>query len=216
LYSGRCFATTPATPQAAAAPWDEQLASLLAALIPPQGSLNWKGLEKAAAVRWRPLPPREISEPPWDDGNQHSREGEVDLSGRVLYLTATGTSTDVLYLYVNDRTTRPTGAMCSTRCRGRATRYNSHAAARSISFRRRLGIASPVPPHLRLWSSRAFAAIQRRARRRRKVTRSRSAAHCHHLRTVQSTPSEEAVLDGKHTRYAKGDRRRFKSRECDA
>ncbi len=105
LYTDRCAPGAAAT-QARAA-WDEQLASLLAALIPPQGSaaLDWKALDRVTAVRWQPLPPRESRQPPFDDGNQHYRPGELDLGGRVLQVNATGTRTNVLNVYLQDQAT---------------------------------------------------------------------------------------------------------------
>jgi hypothetical protein len=105
LYTDRCAPGAAAT-QARAA-WDEQLASLLASLIPPQGAaaVDWKGLEKATAIRWQPLPPRESKQPPFDDGSQHYRPGEIDLGGRVLQVSATGTRTNVLNVYLQDQAT---------------------------------------------------------------------------------------------------------------
>ena len=105
LYTDRCAAGATATQPAAAAEWDEQLASLLAALIPPQGAaaVAWNALEKATPVRWTPLPPQEISRPYWEDGNHHYREGTTDLGGRVLQVTATGTQDSVLNIYFQDQ-----------------------------------------------------------------------------------------------------------------
>jgi hypothetical protein len=107
LYTDRCAAGAAASQSRPAAAWDEQLASLLAALIPPQGAsaVEWKALDKVAAVRWQPLPPRESKQPPFDDGNRHYRPGELDLGGRVLHVNATGTRTNVLNVYLQDQTT---------------------------------------------------------------------------------------------------------------
>jgi hypothetical protein len=105
LYTDRCTPGAAAT-QARAA-WDEQLATLLAALIPPQGAaaVDWKALDKVTAVRWQPLPPRESTQPPFDDGSQHYRPGELDLGGRVLQVNATGTRANVLNVYLQDQAT---------------------------------------------------------------------------------------------------------------
>lgn len=106
LYTDRCgpgaAAATRAAPPAA---WDEQLASLFAALIPAQGAaaVDWKALEKVTAIRWQALPPKEIAQPPWDDGSRHYRPGELDIGGRVLRVTATGTRTNVLNVYLEDQ-----------------------------------------------------------------------------------------------------------------
>jgi hypothetical protein len=106
LYTDRCASGATAAQPAAAAEWDEQLASLLAALIPPRGAaLDWKALERVTAVRWQPLPPREVSQPPWEDGHRHYRAGQTDLGGRVLHVTATGTQDSVLNIYFEDQAT---------------------------------------------------------------------------------------------------------------
>jgi hypothetical protein len=108
LYTDQCVAGTTVAPPAPAAAWDEQLASLLAALIPPQGAaaVAWDALEKATPVRWTPLPPKVIRQPSWEDGNHHYREGSTDLGGRVLQVTATGTQDSVLNIYVQDQATQ--------------------------------------------------------------------------------------------------------------
>jgi len=108
LYTDSCTPGTSAARPAPAAEWDEKLASLLAALIPQQGatSVAWGALERATAVRWMPLPPREAGEPPMPDGNRHYRVGETDLGGRVLGVTATGTRDSVYHIYFADQATQ--------------------------------------------------------------------------------------------------------------
>jgi hypothetical protein len=108
LYTDRCAAGAPAVQPAAAAEWDEQLASLLAALIPPRGAAaaDWKVLEEVTAVRWEALPPRATNQPPWHDGMRYYRAGQIDLGGRVLHVTATGTRTSVLNVYFEDQATQ--------------------------------------------------------------------------------------------------------------
>jgi hypothetical protein len=104
LYTDRCAPGAAAA--AARAPWDEQLASLFAALIPQQGAaVDWKALDRVTAVRWQPLPPRESKQPPFDDGSQLYRPGELDLGGRVLQVNATGTRERVLNVYLQDQAT---------------------------------------------------------------------------------------------------------------
>jgi hypothetical protein len=103
LYTERCAPGMPSAEPAVAA-WDEQLASLLASFIPPPGTLrvDWITLDKAGGLRWKPLPPQE-TRLPTRDTNHFIREGETDLGGRVLYLTATGSESSVLNVYVEDQ-----------------------------------------------------------------------------------------------------------------
>lgn len=105
LYTDHCSDIGAAAPAVPIAPWDEQLASLFAALIPPAGSesVAWSALDQATAVHWGPLPPGHMKQPPWRDANQFFRAGNADLGGRTLYLTATGSDAQVLNVHADDQ-----------------------------------------------------------------------------------------------------------------
>jgi hypothetical protein len=106
LYTDSCSADSKA-PAPPAAAWDEQIATIFAALIPRQDApiVPWGALDTAAAIHWKPLPPHQITSPPWADGNHFYRPGELDLGGRTFTITATGTATGVYDVIFEERAT---------------------------------------------------------------------------------------------------------------
>ncbi len=109
LYTDNCNGAASGVAAAAAAAWDEQLASLFVDFIPAEraGPLSWSALDKVQLVEWAPMPPLEMGTPPWSDKENHFyRGGQADLGGRVLYLNATGTKDSVRSVHVEDQSTQ--------------------------------------------------------------------------------------------------------------
>ena len=109
IYTDRCGSEPTGATAVPAARWDEQLANLFTALMPPgqASSIPWQAIDKVRDVQWAPMPPAEMQNPPWSDTQHHFyRGGQKDLGGRVMYLTATGTREDVRSIHIEDQATQ--------------------------------------------------------------------------------------------------------------
>ena len=109
LYTDRCGGGSAGKAPVPAAAWDVQLATLLTTLIPADRAtfIPWQELDKVSTVKWAPMPPAEMPNPPWSDTQHHFyRGGQTDLGGRVMYLTATGTRDSVRSIHAEDQSTQ--------------------------------------------------------------------------------------------------------------
>ena len=101
VYSDRC-PPDPTAMHPPLPPWDEQLAVLIARLVPMPGALaaRWEDLDTLPRTRWNPPPVLERVGTP--DDARFARVGQADLGGRVLHLHATGTRERIVAIELED------------------------------------------------------------------------------------------------------------------
>lgn len=113
LYSEQCSGAPSARKPVSTVLPHEQLAQAIATLIPPvtgPALYNWKGLSSLLTdAVWPNGGPKKTDLSYKGDSNPYSMSGQIKFSGRVFYLLASGTPTDVKSISFEEGGMHPSG-----------------------------------------------------------------------------------------------------------